>query len=161
MSASSQTLNSGAFRSLHCLIYKVLAAAPSVAEHLVVYHTFRSLSSPFFNFFRSFSGPHSLASLSRKAWLFYHISFPLSSTFFNFFKVFSALNRSQTPSPESLVSLPHSLPFVKPFFPVLGNFFPKPLKPAPLSDSSLTLPYPPLSCQYLFVKFFSLFSHFI
>ena len=50
---SFQTSNSGAFRSLHCLIYKVLAAA-SVAERFLFYHTFLSLSSTFFNFFRSF-----------------------------------------------------------------------------------------------------------
>ena len=46
-------LNSGAFRSLHCLIYKVLAPLRSVAEHSLSYHTQEALSSTFFDFFQN------------------------------------------------------------------------------------------------------------
>ena len=51
---SFQTSNSGAFRSLHCLIYKVLAQRLSVAEHSLSYHSFLRLSSTFSTFFKIF-----------------------------------------------------------------------------------------------------------
>ena len=81
--------NSGAFRSLHCLIYKVLAAAFSVAEHLLSYHTFLSLSSTFFDFFQNLFRTRSLVfGLARKLDYFTTLSWACQALFSTFFKIF-------------------------------------------------------------------------
>ena len=140
---SFQTSNSGAFRSLHCLIYKVLAAA-SVAECFLFYHTFLSLSSTFSTFFEVFSVLCSLRFPLQKALLFYHISFLLSSAFFNFFKVFSALDSLPASSSRKLDYLTTSASVCQVLFSDSFEPFPSALQnPAPLSDSSLTIPNPP------------------
>ena len=129
MSMSFQTSNSGAFRSLHCLIYKVLAPLRSVAEHSLSYHNFSALSSTFFDFFQNLFRAHSALGAASEALLSYHTLANLSSTFFNFFKVFSALVPFARSLAESLVTIAHSLSFVKPFFHFPGNFFISSQKP--------------------------------
>ena len=143
--------NSGAFRSLHCLIYKVLAAAFSVAERLLSYHTFSSLSSTFFDFFQIFFVPARPLRLRLKACLFYHTLLNLSSTFFDSFESFFLPDRSFRFRFESLIILSRFLRFVKYFFPFLPLFL---FLDSPASAPWLTarLIYqilPPLSTPFL------------
>lgn len=147
---SFQTSNSGAFRSLHCLIYKVLAAA-SVAERFLSYHTFLSLSSTFFNFFRSFfSAWLTLLSASESFVILSHqLSFV--KCFFQLFQSFSALDSLPASSFRKLDYLTTSASVCQVLFSdSLEAFLTSPSNPAPLSDSSLTIPnLPPLVNTFL------------
>ena len=52
--------NSGAFRSLHCLIYKVLAPSASAAEHCYLNRLTSVCQALFSTFFEVFSAPSSV-----------------------------------------------------------------------------------------------------
>ena len=129
--------NSGAFRSLHCLIYKVLVPLRSVAEHSLSYHIFLGLSSTFLNFFQSFLclpfwWRHLIAQLS------YHNSFCLSSTFFDFFQNLFRTGLAVGLSFDSLIMLPHLPDFVKPFFRFSRKTFSGlPVQPRPSATARL------------------------
>ena len=149
MSMSFQTSNSGAFRSLHCLIYKVLAAA-SVAERFLFYHTFSSLSSTFFNFFRSFFNTL-LAPLSASE-SFVILSHQLSfvKCFFQLFQSFSALNSLPASSSRKLDYLTTSASVCQVLFSdSFEPFFLGPPEPrSPLGQLAYYTKSSPL-CQYL------------
>ena len=148
--------NSGAFRSLHCLIYKVLVPLRSVAEHSLSYHIFLGLSSTFFNFFQSFLcfpfwGSCSTAQLS------YHRRFCLSSTFFDFFQNLFRTGPAAGLSFDSLIMLPHLPDFVKPFFRFSRKTFSAlPVQPRPSATARLIYhSQPRLSTTFL--QFFQVF----
>ena len=151
MSMSFQTSNSGAFRSLHCLIYKVLAPLRSVAEHSLSYHTLLSLSSTFFDFFQNlFSYP--LALVSRLiALLSYHTLSNLSSPFLNFFQSFFGACLALQVSLRKLDYLNTSAPVCQPFFSLSRKLFFKSLSLARLCQTAciiyqmpplLSIPFP-------------------
>ena len=145
MSTSFQTSNSGAFRSLHCLIYKVLAPLRSVAEHSLSYHTLLSLSSTFFDFFQNlFSYP--LALVSRLiALLSYHTLSNLSSPFLNFFQSFFGACLALQVSLRKLDYLNTSAPVCQPFFSLSRKLFFKPLSLArPCQTACIIYQMPPL-----------------
>ena len=152
--------NSGAFRSLHCLIYKVLAPRRSVAEHSLLYHNSNRLSSTFFKFFQLFSYRTFQFSSYSVAQLSYHKSFRLSSTFFDFFQ-----NLFSYPAPEELLArklnyLTTASSLCQALF---SNFFEKLFQAFPSTDLSATarLIYqiiPPLSTPFL--VFFEKISFF-
>ena len=98
---------------------------------------FFQLFSKFFQYF------------ARSAFRFRKLCYFITSAFFcqvlfsTFSKFFRRSTRFQPLPLESLIILPHLLPFVKCFFQILLNLFPSALQnPAPLSDSSLTIPNP-------------------
>ena len=79
--------NSGAFRSLHCLIYKVLAAALG-GTFAILTHLFRFVKH-FFDFFQIFfSALIQTSPELQTALLFYQIISGLSSIIFSFFQTF-------------------------------------------------------------------------
>ena len=75
--------NSGAFRSLHCLIYKVLAAALG-GTFAILTHLFQFVKH-FFRLFQIFFSALIQTRLRQTALLFYQIIFSLSSLIFGFF----------------------------------------------------------------------------
>ena len=107
-------------------------------------HFFELVKYFFQLFSKFFSVLCSLRFPLQKALLFYHISFLLSSAFFNFFKVFSALNPLPASSSRKLDYLTTSASVCQVLFSDSFEPFPSALQnPAPLSDSSLTIPNPP------------------
>ena len=84
MSMSFQTSNSGAFRSLHCLIYKVLAPSAIRSGTFTILPHPEAFVKHFFRLFsKSFSRSPSLTRAFWKAWLSYHTSQGLSTPFFS------------------------------------------------------------------------------
>ena len=156
---SFQTSNSGAFRSLHCLIYKVLAAA-SVAERFLFYHTFSSLSSTFFNFFRSFFSTL-LAPLSASE-SFVILSHQLSfvKCFFQLFQsFFGARLASSLFLSKAWLSYHISFRLSSAFFRFFWTFSLGPPEPrSPLGQLAYYTKSSPL-CQYLSWKKSVFFSH--
>ena len=136
---SFQTSNSGAFRSLHCLIYKVLAAA-SVAEHFLFYHTFLSLSSTFFNFFRSFFS--TLLALLSASKSFVILSHQLSfvKCFFQLFQSFFGPRlASSLFLSKAWLSYHICFRLSSAFFRFFWTFFPRPSRTPPPSRTARLL----------------------
>ena len=121
--APSQTLFSGAFRSLHCLIYKVLAPPPQ--RRNTRYFTTGSLvcQALFSTFFKSFSGALNLAARSQTACSFYQNSGPLSSPFFQFLELFSSRRPRALPRPRQLAYYTKSFLLCQLLFSKKSKFF--------------------------------------
>ena len=174
--------NSGAFRSLHCLIYKVLARAAqrrNICYLITSDSVCQVLFSTFFKIF--FRTQLSEPSVSQTACLFYQTFQSLSSTFFKFLENFfrprrsprlrlrqladssrfkSVCQTSFTRSPLTLVSelrsfaiLPLAVLFVKPFFDFFQTFSALPPFCTPVPDSSVNIARPSFICQDLFLFF--------
>ena len=127
MSMSFQTSNSGAFRSLHCLIYKVLAPfRVRCGTFTILPQAFRFVKYFFRLFSKSFFRTRLAGACRSEAWLSYHIFLALSSTFFDSFQNLFLTQPLSRLSLESLITLPQLPAFVKPFFRFPQNFFPKP-----------------------------------
>ena len=117
--------NSGAFRSLHCLIYKVLV--PSAQRRNIYYsitlsRTCQVLFSISFETF--FPVLNSLSQAAQIALSLYRTRSLLSSPFFDFFRNLFPLPSCRTPVPLSSLAIITSSPrFVKPFLSLLQIFF--------------------------------------
>ena len=155
MSASFQTLNSGAFRSLHCLIYKVLAPLRS-ARNIHYFTTTFSVCQALFQLFSKFFAPASRRGCS-VAQLSYHRRFRLSSTFFDFFQNLFRTGLPEGLSFDSSITLPQLPDFVKPFFRFSQESFASFLfQPRPSATARLIYHFSPaLSSAFChFFKFF-------
>ena len=160
MSMSFQTSNSGAFRSLHCLIYKVLARAAqrrNICYLITSDSVCQVLFSTFFKIF--FRTQLSEPSASQTACLFYQTFQSLSSTFFKFLENFF---RPRRPLRLRLRQLTDSSRF-KSVCQVLFQTFFKLLSPARRSRSFPSweaLPFYHLQfcLSSLFFDFFQTFS---
>ena len=116
--------NSGAFRSLHCLIYKVLARPLSggtfaILSHLIqfVKYFFRLFSKSFFVL--SFPNRLSLRQLA-----YFTRPFRVCQVLFSsFLKTFSGPAVLRVSALDSLLILADSNPFVKYFSRLFSNFF--------------------------------------
>ena len=156
-----RTSLSGAFRSLHCLIYKVLAPSASAAERMLSYHAARLLSSSFFNFFRSsFSAcRRPSAALSDSSFIlpepleFVKLFFASLGSFFSACPL--AYRRSQTARLfyQSFQSLSST------FFTLLKTFLLSRRHDRRVSDSLLTIPEPSLFVNSFFQVFSGFFKH--
>ena len=116
--------NSGAFRSLHCLIYKVLARAAqrrNICYPITSDSVCQVLFSTFFKIF--FRTQLSEPSAPQTACLFYQTFQSLSSTFSSFLKTFSGPAALRVSALDSLLILADSNPFVKYFSRLFSNFF--------------------------------------
>ena len=154
-----RTSLSGAFRSLHCLIYKVLAPSASAAERMLSYHAARLLSSSFFNFFRSsFSAcRRPSAALSDSSFILPEPLEFVKLFFRSAWKFFQRLPLGLPPLSDSPFILPELPEFVKHFFHFVENLFALPPARPPrfrqLAYYTRALPV----CQQLFPSFFRIF----
>ena len=120
--------NSGAFRSLHCLIYKVLA--PSAQRRNICYFSrfisvCQVLFSTFFKFFSTLiRTDHPLRQLD----YFTKPSSFCQALFSAFSKLFSLRYRSSSTARDSLLNIPDTSLFVNTFFSSFSIFF---LSPSP------------------------------
>ena len=90
MSMSLQTSNSGAFRSLHCLIYKVLAPLRARCGTLAILPQVPEFVKYFFDFFQNLFS-YLLSSRSRfRSFAILPHSFELVKHFFQLFQSFSS-----------------------------------------------------------------------
>ena len=150
--------NSGAFRSLHCLIYKVLATAFSVAEHLLSYHTFSSLSSTFFDFFQNLFRTRLLVfGLARKLDYFTTLSRACQALFSTFSNLFSCRSLIFCLRLRAWLFYHAFSGLSSTFFLFLGNLFPWPRPPQLVADSLHTIPNSPSFVKCFFQKFLKLF----
>ena len=130
MSMSFQTSNSGAFRSLHCLIYKVLAPSAIRSGTFTILPHPEAFVKHFFRLFsKSFSRSPSLTRAFWKAWLSYHTSQGLSTPFFSRPQLFFKAARRAAALSDSLLNIPDLPLFVNSFFPDFSIFFKIPIFP--------------------------------
>ena len=121
MSMSFQTLNSGAFRSLHCLIYKVLAPfRVRCGTFTILPQVFRFVKYFFRLFSKSFFVPDSPGPLARKLSYLTTASRVCQPLFSLFSKLFSKALFPSAPLGDSSLNIPDPAPLVNPFF----DFFP-------------------------------------
>ena len=161
---SFQTSNSGAFRSLHCLIYKVLVplrfALGSVAEHSLSYHRSFGLSSTFFDFFQNlFFVPGSPEPVARKLGYSTTSSRACQVLFSTFSKIFFVLTRRRASRSKAWLVYHSSQLLSSPFFTFLKTFF-KASIPAPLAVTARLLYQISPALSIPFLKFFPLFSEY-
>ena len=143
LSLSFQTSNSGAFRSLHCLIYKVLVPLRSRSRNIHYSSTLFQICQALFRLFsQSFLCSPCRFRAARR--LCYLTTFPrtcqaLFSTFLKFF-------RSQLRSPglfhKAWLSYHTSFPLSSPFFISWKLFSLASGKPPSVSDSLTNIPDP-------------------
>ena len=157
MSMSFQTSNSGAFRSLHCLIYKVLAPfRVRCGTFTILPQAFRFVKYFFRLFSKSFFVPGSPELAARK--LGYLTTSPLlcQVLFSILFKIFFVLNRCRAFRSRAWLLYHSFLLLSSPFFAFHKTFFQSPGTHAPLGDSSPNISY----SRPLVNTFFPVFSCF-
>ena len=118
----TKNIVSGAFRSLHCLIYKVLARPPQRRNVLYLTTSF-CFCQALFQLFRSFFGAClGFPPLSQTAHQAYQSSQSLSSTFFTSLKSFLLSRWHDRRVSDSLLTIPDLSPFVNTFFQLFASF---------------------------------------
>ena len=130
LSAPSRVPNSGAFRSLHCLIYKVLARAAQRRNscYLITSGSVcQVLFSTFFKIFFALSFPNRLSL--RQLGYYIRPSGVCQVLFSSFLKTFSGPAAPGVSASDSLLILADSNPFVKYFSRLFSNFFPSARRP--------------------------------
>ena len=150
--------NSGAFRSLHCLIYKVLIPLRLV-RNIRYSNTLAKLCQALFRLFSksfsySFRSPEPLESFA---------ILPHSSALVkHFFQLFQSFFRCPACSAglaqKAWLSYHTSLSLSSPFFIFLETFFVAPSKRLSVSDSLHNIPNPPRFVNTFFQIFSSFFS---
>ena len=139
MSASFQTLNSGAFRSLHCLIYKVLAPLRSARNIHYFTTTFSVCQALFSTFFKVFCARLSKRLLGSSAIL--PQTFPFVKYFFRLFSKSFSQRSSGGPFIWQLDYFTTAPRLCQALFSIFSRIFCKiPVPTAPLGDSSLNIP---------------------
>ena len=93
----TKNIVSGAFRSLHCLIYKVLARPPQRRSMFYLTTSSGFCQALFSTFSKFFGACRSFSPLSQTAHLFYQSFLSLSSTFFASLEVFSPSTLARPP----------------------------------------------------------------
>ena len=154
---SFQTSNSGAFRSLHCLIYKVLAPfRVRCGTFTILPQVFRFVKYFFRLFSKSFFVPGSPEPVARKLGYFTTSSRACQVLFSTFSKIFFVLTRRRASRSKAWLVYHSSQLLSSPFFTFLKAFsklrFLRPLR-WQLAYSTRFLPL----CQYPFWSFFQIF----
>ena len=158
MSMSFQTSNSGAFRSLHCLIYKVLAPfRVRCGTFTILPQVFRFVKYFFRLFSKSFFVPGSPEPVARKLSYFTTSSRACQVLFSTFSKIFFVLTRRRASRSKAWLVYHSSQLLSSPFFTFLKTFF-KALSPAPLAATARLLYQISPALSIPFLKFFPLFS---
>ena len=155
----TRNIVSGAFRSLHCLIYKVLAPSASAAERTLSYHVSQLLSSTFFNSFEVFSALVSAFRRSIRQLSYYIRASGVCQVLFSLrFEVLKRFPFGLPPFSDSSSSISELPEFVKCFFHFVENFSALSLARPPRFRQLAYYTRPPSFCQQVSSKFSNFFS---
>ena len=157
MSMSFQTSNSGAFRSLHCLIYKVLAPfRVRCGTFTILPQAFRFVKYFFRLFSKSFFVPGSPELAARKLGYLTTSSLLCQVLFSILFKIFFVLNRCRAFRSRAWLLYHSFLLLSSPFFAFHKTFF-KALGRTRLSATARLIYHTPAPLSIPFFLFFHVF----